>query len=179
MGQHIQCCNTAWKTRTSRVSEEALSPRSTRTGENIFFLMFPTTTLFPCVHLSPSLPKGLEISCGYGKGSFPQAIYCAKRRHSDAPTMHMGHLPVGDIHFLIVPQGQWERDSITSCKHSRDVGLHHLMGGSRRAPWWDFHPTLAAGRELSKVPRAGRCADVDTHSTKMAGLCKPHTWQYP
>lgn len=42
--------------------------------------------------------------------------------------MHMGHLPVRDIHLLIIPQSQRERDSVTSCEDSGDVGLHHLQG---------------------------------------------------
>jgi len=43
----------------------------------------------------------------------------------------MGHLPVRDVHLLIIPQGQRERDSVTGCKDSGDVGLHHLQGRSK------------------------------------------------
>lgn len=49
------------------------------------------------------------------------------------PTMHVGHLPVGDIHLLVIPQGQWKCDSISSSKDPWDVGLHHLQGGQRWA----------------------------------------------
>lgn len=44
--------------------------------------------------------------------------------------MHVGHLPVGDIHLLVIPQGQWKCDSISSSKDSWDVGLHHLQGAT-------------------------------------------------
>lgn len=37
MGQHIQCCNTAWKTRNSRVSEEALNPSKCGDGRKYIF----------------------------------------------------------------------------------------------------------------------------------------------
>lgn len=47
--------------------------------------------------------------------------------------MHVGHLPVGDIHLLVIPQGQWKCDSISSSKNPWDVGLHHLRGEQRWA----------------------------------------------
>lgn len=40
----------------------------------------------------------------------------------------MGHLPVWDVHFPVVPPGQRKGDGVTSSKHGGDVGLHHLQG---------------------------------------------------
>lgn len=59
----------------------------------------------------------------------------------------MGHLPVRDIHLLIIPQSQRERDSVTGCEDSGNVGLHHLQGGSRSVHRWGLHPTQT-NREL-------------------------------
>lgn len=101
---------------------------------------FSTTAQFPYWQLSHSLTRGFGISQESGKGLSNLLL------QSEAPTMHMGHLPVRDVHLLIIPQGQWERDSITSCEDSRDVGLHHLQGGSKSARGWGLHPT--ANRDL-------------------------------
>lgn len=66
-------------------------------------------------------PGGMEKALSH------KQFAVAKPRGCEAPTVHVGHLPVRDVHLLIIPQGQWECDSVTGCKHSGDVGLHHLQ----------------------------------------------------
>lgn len=83
------------------------------------FKMFNTTTqsLLAVVSFLPwrvwKFPENLE-----------KALFCK------VPTMHVGHLPVGNIHLFVIPQGQWKCDSISSSKDPWDVGLHHLQGGT-------------------------------------------------
>lgn len=93
--------------------------------------------------------------------------------------MHMGHLPVRNVHFLVVPQGQREHHSVTSCKHSGDVGLHHLKEGSRIACWGGLHPPGAANRELPETHQGPQgqeacvCGHPQHPGPKELGLCKP------
>lgn len=66
-------------------------------------------------------------------------------------TLGVSHLPVGNVHFAVVPPGQREGNSVASCKHAGDVGLHHLWGECG-AHGWDRHPTRVLRHPTSSLP---------------------------
>lgn len=45
------------------------------------------------------------------------------------PTVHVSHLPVGDVHLLVVTRRKGESDGVTPREHAVGVGLHDLGEG--------------------------------------------------
>lgn len=50
----------------------------------------------------------------------------AGRPGCHTPTVHVSHLPVGDVHLLVVTRRKGERHRVTSREDAISIRLHHL-----------------------------------------------------
>lgn len=97
-------------------------------------------------------------------GAGPQAAAEGRARGRLLPpgwacTLGVSHLPVGDVHSAVVPPGQREGDSVASCKHARDAGLHHLWGAKLMGGTGTPRGPPPPHRQLAHLPQRPHLVD--------------------